>query len=62
MPEKPFHAARNRLLLRDRPFAKNRLYFAPMGLDLCDASGTPGDGNHPARDAGVFRRRWYCGP
>lgn len=19
-------------------------------------------GNHPARDAGVFRRRWYCGP
>jgi hypothetical protein len=18
--------------------------------------------NHPARDAGVFRRRWYCGP
>lgn len=43
MPEKPFHAARNPLLLRDRPFAKNRLYFAPMGLDLCDASGTPGD-------------------
>ncbi|CAI9122422.1 recombinase family protein, partial [Brytella acorum] len=23
---------------------------------------TYADGNHPARDAGVFRRRWYCGP